>query len=264
MSTRLFARDVMFKQRFLASCGFYDGLIDGYWGARTDAAVKRFEVEGAAIATELGTFDPASERCILTLHPQAQRAARALLARVRAGGLEARVLSGIRTYAEQDLLYRKGRSSDRSRVVTGAQGGHSAHNFGIAWDIGIFTSDGRYRMESGYYERAAAFGKAPGIEWGWRLDVVRGPAALSARDRGDDRGDAEHVRSGIQVCVIRPMQTAAPMPRRPQRVHPSALGACRSAPVNAGAVTCGESLLGTAALAETSFRTTPAHNRTRL
>jgi len=76
-----------------------------------------------------------------------------------------RILSGTRTYAEQDVLYRKGRFGDTSPIVTKAKGGHSNHNFGIAWDIGIFDS-GKYLGSSPLYAQAAAVGKVPGIEWG--------------------------------------------------------------------------------------------------
>ena len=40
-----------------------------------------------------------------------------------------------------------------------------SHNFGIAWDLGVFATNARYRTESGNYERAAAFGIVRGIEW---------------------------------------------------------------------------------------------------
>lgn len=44
-----------------------------------------------------------------------------------------RVTQGLRTKAEQDALYAKGRTTPGS-IVTRAQGGFSAHNFGLAVD----------------------------------------------------------------------------------------------------------------------------------
>ncbi len=165
MSHQLFAEDVTFLQRFLKCSRLYAGRINGAWGTETDAAVEQFEIEGRTIAAELGTFDSVSERYIRTLQPKAQREARAFLQRVRQAGIAARIISGTRTYTEQELLYRKGRFGDTSARVTNARGGHSNHNFGIAWDIGIFEN-GKYLRASKLYTQAAAVGKAPGLEWG--------------------------------------------------------------------------------------------------
>ncbi|HJU75620.1 MAG TPA: M15 family metallopeptidase [Gemmatimonadaceae bacterium] len=165
MSLQLFAEDVVFLQRFLKCCEFYRGEIDGDWGPKTDAAVAEFDAESAVIAADLGMFDVASERYIRTLQPKAQREARAFLQRVLQAGISARILSGTRTYAEQNRLYRKGRYGDTSPIVTKARGGRSNHNFGIAWDISIFES-GKYLGNSPLYARAATVGKVSGIEWG--------------------------------------------------------------------------------------------------
>jgi peptidoglycan L-alanyl-D-glutamate endopeptidase CwlK len=165
MSLQLFGEDVIFLQRFLKCCAFYDGAISGIWDSKTDAAMAKFDAESAAIAAELGTFDVASERYVRTLQPKAQREARAFLTRVLQAGIPARILSGTRTYAEQNLLFRRGRFGDTSPIVTKARGGHSNHNFGIAWDIGIFKN-GKYLGSSPLYAKAASVGKVPGIEWG--------------------------------------------------------------------------------------------------
>lgn len=45
--------------------------------------------------------------------------------------------SGLRTYEEQNALYAQGRTAPGNKV-TNAKGGFSNHNFGIAFDIGIF------------------------------------------------------------------------------------------------------------------------------
>ena len=49
--------------------------------------------------------------------------------------------------------------------MTNARGGQSWHNFGLAWDIGLFT-DGKYVTTDTKYKAAAAHGKAAGLEWG--------------------------------------------------------------------------------------------------
>src|ERR1700751_2915198 len=53
----------------------------------------------------------------------------------------------------------------REKIVTNARGGFSNHNFGVAWDIGIFK-DGDYIEESKLYKSAGAIGKQQGLEWG--------------------------------------------------------------------------------------------------
>jgi peptidoglycan L-alanyl-D-glutamate endopeptidase CwlK len=147
--------DVIFLQRLLKSGGLYTDAIDGIWGENTDAVVNEFETRSAQIAAALGTFDTRTERNLQTLHLRAQEAARVFINAVRAAGINARIISGTRTYAEQNALYRKGRFGNPPPRVTNARGGQSNHNFGIAWDIAIFTQNGSYLPESPLYDQAA-------------------------------------------------------------------------------------------------------------
>jgi len=48
-----------------------------------------------------------------------------------------RIISGTRTYEQQNQLFKK------RPKVTNARGGQSNHNFGIAWDVGLFE-EGKY------------------------------------------------------------------------------------------------------------------------
>jgi peptidoglycan L-alanyl-D-glutamate endopeptidase CwlK len=114
------------------------------------------------------TFDPRTEKNIATLHPKAQEKARAFMAlavpAMAAHGLEVRIISGNRTYAEQNALYAQGRSKPGPKV-TNAQGGYSNHNFGVAWDIGLFNGS-HYLDESPYYRECGRLGKSLGLAWG--------------------------------------------------------------------------------------------------
>jgi peptidoglycan L-alanyl-D-glutamate endopeptidase CwlK len=166
MSERLFADDVLFLQRLLKSAGLYLGKLDGDWGPKTDAAADAFEEQYRQLQDSLGEFPPRSEARIQTLHPKAQKAARIFLRKVLDAGLNVRILSGTRTYAEQNALFRIGRFGDTRSKVTNARGGQSNHNFGIAWDIGIFDDDGRYLPDSPLYREAADAGLVDGLEWG--------------------------------------------------------------------------------------------------
>src|SRR4051794_29191519 len=87
------------------------------------------------------TFDSRTEQHIARLLPKAQEAARLFMSvaiqAMNSHGVEMRVISGTRTYAEQDAHFAKGRTQPGPRV-TNARGGYSNHNFGVAWDIGLF------------------------------------------------------------------------------------------------------------------------------
>jgi peptidoglycan L-alanyl-D-glutamate endopeptidase CwlK len=79
--------------------------------------------------------DARSARNILTLNPKVRHAFERLVIEgtriARELGAESYVLiSGNRTYAEQDALYAKGRTTT-GPVVTNARAGYSNHNFGI-------------------------------------------------------------------------------------------------------------------------------------
>lgn len=82
------------------------------------------------------------------------------------------MISGTRTYAEQDALYAKGRTAPGSKV-TNAKGGYSNHNFGIAGDFGVFSGSSyldntNAALASKIHKAVAAWVKAnlPQIEWG--------------------------------------------------------------------------------------------------
>jgi peptidoglycan L-alanyl-D-glutamate endopeptidase CwlK len=116
-------------------------------------------------------IDERSERNIATLHPELQPLARALIERAVAAGINAKVISGLRTYEEQNELYAQGRT-EPGKIVTKARGGQSWHNFGTAFDIGIFSKDGKtYYGESEAYKEVGRLGEELGLEWGggWKF-----------------------------------------------------------------------------------------------
>lgn len=79
---------------------------------------------------------------------------------------QVKIISGTRSFAEQDALFKK-----RPRV-TKARGGQSNHNFGIAWDVGTFIDgkflEGKNAKEDKTYSDLPAAAKAalPDLEWG--------------------------------------------------------------------------------------------------
>ena len=100
-----------------------------------------------------------------------QPLARALVESAAAIGIGIKVISGTRTYDEQNALYEQGRSK-AGHIVTNARGGYSNHNFGIAFDIGVFEG-GRYIPESPAYKAVGALGMKLGLEWGGNWKTIQ-------------------------------------------------------------------------------------------
>ena len=145
-----------------------DVTVDGNPGPQTWSAIHRAIVSDAPAAAVGKLADERSERAIATLLPQVQPLARALVESAATIGISIKVISGTRTYDEQNALYEQGRTNS-GRIVTNARGGYSNHNFGIAFDIGVFEG-GRYLEESPAYKAVGALGMKLGLDWGgsWR------------------------------------------------------------------------------------------------
>lgn len=115
--------------------------------------------------------DDRSEQVIATMQPEVRPYARALVLKARSAGITIKVISGLRTYEEQNALYAKGRSKP-GRIVTNARGGYSNHNFGIAFDIGVFDGS-KYVPESPRYKAIGALGVELGLEWGGNWKTIK-------------------------------------------------------------------------------------------
>lgn len=166
MSVKLFQEDILFLQRILAVSGFYNGTFNGKWSTAVDSAEQAFFDGYDKLKNDMGSFDTRTELNIMTLIPAAQAKARQFMTAVAGEPLAYRILSGTRTYAEQDALAKK------RPKVTNAKGGESNHNFGIAWDVGIFDKGKYYtgatKKEEKAYEALGQLIKAkvPELEWG--------------------------------------------------------------------------------------------------
>ena len=163
--------DVLHFQRLLACAGYDPGPLDGVAGPRTRAAAVAFKQASAAMAFTWDVpLDPRSEAAIRTLLPAAQVKARHFLWACKSAGHDVRVLSGTRNYAEQDALYAQGRTAPGS-IVTNARGGFSNHNFGIAWDVGVFVR-GKYLTDGDEYTAISSLRPA-GVEWGGNWNSIK-------------------------------------------------------------------------------------------
>jgi len=119
----------------------------------------------------LTEVDARSERVIASLLIEVQPLARALVHKAQENGIAIKIISGLRTYDEQNALYAQGRTAPGNKV-TNARGGYSNHNFGIAFDVGVFES-GRYLGNSPKYKAVGVLGGELGLEWGgnWKTIV---------------------------------------------------------------------------------------------
>ena len=133
------------------------------WGAIYAAIVKPL-IDGLEPGIAISKVDERSEKNIATLLPDVQPIARALVQKAAANGITIKIISGLRTYAEQDALYAKGRTAPGLKV-TNARSGFSNHNFGIAFDIGVFSGSS-YLPESPKYKAVGVLGTDLGLEWG--------------------------------------------------------------------------------------------------
>lgn len=166
-----FKADVWFAQRFLACAGLYTDKIDGSYGKNTATAEAAFNKLVVKYAEQYGRFDDRTEGNIMSLLPSVQVLARKAMiaAKGLGGGLTVQILSGTRTYAEQTAIYEQGRSKP-GPIVTKAKAGYSNHNFGIAFDVGVFKGknyyDGDTPAEIKAYADLSRIIKPVGLEWG--------------------------------------------------------------------------------------------------
>lgn len=133
------------------------------WGAIYAHIVKP-TVDGMPPGEAIDTVDARSEKNISTLLPEVQPMARALVQKAALNGIRIKVISGLRSYAEQDELYAQGRTKPGPKV-TNARGGYSNHNFGIAFDVGVFEGN-KYLPDSVKYKAVGVLGTDLGLEWG--------------------------------------------------------------------------------------------------
>lgn len=121
-------------------------------------------------------------RDIKQLHPELQKKIVQLQELCAANGIAIGISECVRTVAEQDALYAKGRTAAGS-IVTNCKGStySSMHQWGVAFDFylkvdvdgdGQWTDD-IYNDASGLFEKVGKLGQSIGLEWGgaWKSPV---------------------------------------------------------------------------------------------
>lgn len=121
--------------------------------------------------------DDRSEANIATLLPEVQPLIRQLVIEAGLQGIDIRITSGTRTYVEQDALFlqradgkdndKDGRIDEADENVTGARGGYSSHNFGLAADFTIFSGKTPI-WESPLYKKVGLIAESLGLSWAGR------------------------------------------------------------------------------------------------
>ncbi|MGM0529680.1 MAG: RHS repeat-associated core domain-containing protein [Bacteroidota bacterium] len=111
-----------------------------------------------------GTWDPITNERISQLHPDVQGPAINFINQVGSDlGIKLRVTQGLRSFAEQDALYAKGRTAPGS-IVTNAKGGQSYHNYGLALDV-VEIRNGKAIWNTNW-SGISRIGINNGFEWG--------------------------------------------------------------------------------------------------
>lgn len=109
--------------------------------------------------------DKISQERLTKLHPAKQvNFEAAIIAAETELGIELRIAQGLRTFAEQDALYAKGRTKPGAKV-TNAKGGQSWHCYGLAIDVVVLLPTGQIDWKYDYKKIDAIFSRY-GLTWG--------------------------------------------------------------------------------------------------
>ncbi|WP_373288878.1 M15 family metallopeptidase [Paenibacillus nasutitermitis] len=117
---------------------------------------------------------PPSAPDVTEMHPVVAAKQADLVAAAAKKGIVILITDGLRTHSEQDALYRQGRG-DSGQVVTTVKGGGSYHNYGLAIDFALRTSDNDVIWDLEYdgngngksdWMEVVAIAKKLGFTWG--------------------------------------------------------------------------------------------------
>lgn len=106
-------------------------------------------------------------RKIEDLHPRLQVLVGELKSASARNGLKIGIGECLRTAAEQDALYAKGRTAP-GEIVTNAKGSSysSMHQWGVAFDFYRNDGEGAYDNADGFFGKVGKIGQSLGLEWG--------------------------------------------------------------------------------------------------
>src|SRR5688500_4296399 len=110
-------------------------------------------------------MNTASQNRLKKVHPELARRVTLLIQALAEKGLTVEVVQGLRTFAEQDELYKQGRSKP-GQIVTKAKGGQSNHNYGLAVDLCPFVDGKPQWSNNASFVRIGIEAAKLGLEWG--------------------------------------------------------------------------------------------------
>lgn len=129
------------------------------------------DTRGLSTAVEQ-TMESVSEAKLSLVNPELARRVRQL--ETLFGG-ELVVVQGLRSWAEQQAIWLKGRDAqgnvvDASRIVTNAPPGHSWHEFGLAVDCvpRILINEPNWAPDDALWVRYGSCAETAGLVWGGR------------------------------------------------------------------------------------------------
>ncbi len=110
-------------------------------------------------------MNKASADRLKKVHPELAKRVKQVINALALKGETIEVVQGYRTFAEQDELYKQGRSKP-GQVVTNAKGGQSNHNYGLAVDLCPFVNGKPQWSDKQGFIRIGAEAEKRGPEWG--------------------------------------------------------------------------------------------------
>ena len=117
------------------------------------------------VEKKTNTWDPATDEKIKKLHPKVRQTFTDFVNTVQDKlNLKIRMISGLRTFAEQTRLYNQGRTT-AGAIVTKAPAGSSYHNYGLAGDFYIMKGE-KNNVMSVLTPEVAKIANDLGLEWG--------------------------------------------------------------------------------------------------
>jgi len=163
-------------QQTIADLGGDPGPIDGIPGSKTaNGVLDTYELlrkpktptkPNIKISGPLPKVDARSAKVLKTLLPDVQDTFKELLLAGKRSaarnGWDYRLISGHRTYAEQNAIYAQGRSKP-GKKVTNVRGGYSRHNFGIAGDFGVFATKNTKKTSDDVYLDGSQWSSAESV-----------------------------------------------------------------------------------------------------
>lgn len=104
-------------------------------------------------------------RFLEDLHPLVEDKARDWLSICKSKGYDVLITNTLRTNAEQNALYAKGRTAPGS-IVTNVTGGRSYHNYGLAMDFCPLVNGKCAWDRHDLFKEIASIAKSLGFTWG--------------------------------------------------------------------------------------------------